>query len=54
MLDVEVCRGFLGSAHQLSDEEVEALRSQLYALAALALDAVEGRSQPPAAEGGSE
>src|SRR5262245_28028505 len=52
MLSIEQCRRFLGSDCDLSDEQVEALRDQLYALADIAAAAYQekqdgNKHEPP-------
>jgi hypothetical protein len=43
MLSTEQCRKILGPQRQLSDEEIEVLRDQLYALADIFATVFEGR-----------
>lgn len=46
MLSMDVCRRILGSDCPLSDAEVEALRDELYEVAAIALDvAADGQNE---------
>jgi hypothetical protein len=51
MLSIDRCRDYLGSDCPLTDEEIEAVRDQLYALATLAVGAggvagIEAHPQP--------
>ena len=50
MLSLDRCRGYLGPHCPLNDNEVEALRDQLYRLAAVVLDAFAETSPPELVE----
>jgi hypothetical protein len=39
MLSINECRNIIGDQSDLSDNEIEALRDQLYALASVSMDA---------------
>jgi len=45
MLSIAQCRDLLGGGAALTDEEIKALRDQLYELAALVLDQVGPRKE---------
>ena len=50
MLSVDRCREYLGPQCPLTDNEIEALRDQLYALAVVALDAAVDLPLPSASK----
>jgi hypothetical protein len=46
VLTLKRCREILGAGYQLTDEELEALRDQLYVIAEVALDAFSSQDEP--------
>ena len=59
MLSIEQCRKILGPAYRLSDDELEHVREQLYALADITVAAFEsqrnfGGRPPGTARGGND